>query len=120
MESIKLFIEWSALGIELGTIALILVATVFGTVRFVYHVTQNVADAYKQYKVHLGQMLMLALELLVAADIIRTVALDQTLNNVLTLALLVVVRTFLSWSLSVEVEGRLPWKGGQEQEEIKK
>lgn len=117
MESIKLFVEWSATGIELGTIALILVATVFGTLRFLYHVTQNVADAYRQYKVHLGQMLMLALELLVAADIIRTVALDQTLSNVLILALLVVVRTFLSWSLSVEIEGHWPWKGGEKTEE---
>ena len=55
--------------------------------------------------------LLLGLELLVAADIIRTVALDPTLPNVMILAVLVVVRTFLSWSLIVEMEGHWPWKG---------
>ena len=72
---------------------------------------QQVADAYVQYKVRLGRALLLGLELLVAADIIRTVALEPTLPNVMILAVLVVVRTFLSWSLVVEMEGHWPWKG---------
>jgi uncharacterized membrane protein len=55
-------------------------------------------------------VLLLGLELLVAADVVRTVALEPTLNNVAILGLLVVVRTFLSWSMSVEVEGRWPWQ----------
>lgn len=112
MESIKLFIEWSATGIELVTILLIIIASVFGTIRFLLHLNRTVPDAYKQYKVHLGKMLILALEFMVAADIIRTVALDQTLNNVLILGLLVAIRTFLSWSLTLEIEGRWPWQMG--------
>ena len=52
---------------------------------------------------------MLGLEILVAADVVRTVALEPTLLNVATLGLLVVVRTFLSWSLAVEIEGHWPW-----------
>ena len=64
-----------------------------------------------QHKVRLGRALLLGLELLVAADIIRTVALEPTLPNVMILAVLVVVRTFLSWSLIVEMEGHWPWKG---------
>ena len=63
------------------------------------------------HKVRLGRALLLGLELLVAADIIRTVALEPTLPNVMILAVLVVVRTFLSWSLIVEMEGHWPWKG---------
>ena len=117
MESIKQFIEWSATAIELATIILIIIASVFGTLRFVLHLNKTVPDAYKQYKVHLGKMLILALEFMVAADIIRTVALDQTLNNVLMLGLLVATRTFLSWSLTVEIEGRWPWQAGQADEE---
>ena len=62
-------------------------------------------------QVRLGRALLLGLELLVAADIIRTVALEPTLPNVMILAVLVVVRTFLSWSLIVEMEGHWPWKG---------
>lgn len=115
MEGIKLFFEWSATGIELVTIVLIIIASAFGTLRFLFQLNQTIPDAYKQFKVHLGKMLILALEFMVAADIIRTVALDQTLQNVLILAILVAVRTFLSWSLSVEIEGRWPWvKGGDE------
>jgi uncharacterized membrane protein len=53
--------------------------------------------------------LLLGLEFLVAADIIRTVALEPTMSNVLMLGLLVVVRTFLSWALVVEMDGRWPW-----------
>jgi uncharacterized membrane protein len=67
-------------------------------------------DAYTQYMTRLGKALLLGLELLVAADIIRTVALAPTLPNVLILGVLVVVRTFLSWSLVVEMEGHWPWK----------
>jgi uncharacterized membrane protein len=52
---------------------------------------------------------LLALDLLVAADVVKTVALDPTLDHVAVLGLLVFIRTFLSWSLAVEIEGRLPW-----------
>jgi uncharacterized membrane protein len=54
--------------------------------------------------------LLLGLELLVAADIVRTVAEDATLLNVAVLGAIVFVRTFLSWSLVVEMEGRWPWQ----------
>ena len=52
----------------------------------------------------------MSLEVLVAADIIRTVALDATLQAVSVLGLLVLIRTFLSWALVVEIEGRWPWR----------
>ena len=63
-----------------------------------------------EYRKNLGKTLILSLEFLVAADIIRTVAMDQTFGNVAILGILVLIRTFLSWSLAVEIEGRLPWK----------
>lgn len=110
MEAIKQFIEWSATGIEVLAVAIIVVGSVFGTIRFLLRLPDNKPSAYSQYKVHLGKMLLLVLELLVAADIIRTVALEQTITNVAILAILVVVRTFLSWSLTVEIEGRWPWE----------
>ena len=56
---------------------------------------------------------MIGLEILVAADIIRTVALEPTLTNVAILGILVLVRTFLSWSLVVEIEGRWPWQAAR-------
>ncbi len=61
-------------------------------------------------KRQIGRGLLLGLDLLIAADIIRTVTLEPTLENVAALGLLVVVRTFLSWSLVVELTGRWPWE----------
>ena len=57
-----------------------------------------------------GRSVLLGLEVLVAGDIIRTVAVEPTLENLLVLGLLVLIRTFLSWSLEVEIDGRWPWQ----------
>ena len=116
MEFIKVFFEWSATAIEVGTVLLLVLATTFGTVGYLFRFGRHGEGAYREYKVRLGKMLILALEFMVTADIIRTVALDQTLNNVLILGLLVMIRTFLSWSLSVEIEGHWPWQGGAKPE----
>ena len=59
----------------------------------------------------LGRSILTGLELLVAADIIRTVSIEPTMENVLVLGLIVIIRTFLSMSLEVEINGRWPWQG---------
>ena len=64
----------------------------------------------------IGRTLLLGLEILVAADIIETVALDPTLEHIATLGLLVLVRTFLSWSIILELEGRWPWQKASSRE----
>jgi len=67
-------------------------------------------DVYTGFRQQLGRAILLGLELLVAADIIRTVAVTPTLESVLVLAGIVLVRTFLSFSLEVELNGRWPWQ----------
>jgi uncharacterized membrane protein len=115
--------EWisvSYLAIEYLAVAIIAGMTGFSTIRYFVYVLakKNTPDEnYHQYKRSLGAGLLLGLEILVAADVIRTVALEPTLENIAALGLLVVVRTFLSWTLVVEVEGRWPWQqkhGGAE------
>lgn len=106
-------IEWAALGIEmLGAVIIVAgvlrVAITRGTVRFLLKLDEP--GAYESYKHQIGRSLLLGLEFLVAGDVVRTVALDPTLVNVAVLGLLVLVRTFLSWSLTVEIEGRWPWQ----------
>jgi uncharacterized membrane protein len=54
--------------------------------------------------------MLLGLEILVAADVVRTVALERTLRSFAALGLLVLIRTFLSWSIVLEIEGRWPWQ----------
>jgi uncharacterized membrane protein len=67
-------------------------------------------SAYDDLRRGFGRAILVGLELLVAADIIRTVAIEPSLQNVAVLGLIVVIRTFLSWSLEVEINGRWPWQ----------
>ncbi len=113
VSSIRSVIEWAALMIEiLGAIVIVAgvirVVVAPGTIRYLFQVEHP--DAYESYKHRLGRTLLLGLEFLVAGDVVRTVALEPTLTNVGVLGLLVVIRTFLSWSLFVEIEGRWPWQ----------
>jgi len=103
-------IDFAAQGIETFAVAIIVIAIVHGSIRFLFHLNRHVADAYEQYKSQLGRALLLGLEFLVAADVVRTVVLEPTIQNVAILGLLVIIRTFLSWSLVVEIEGRWPWQ----------
>lgn len=109
MEVIKLI----ALLIEYLAVAIIAGMVAFSTIRYflLLAMKRNTPVVnYREYKHTLGETLLLGLEILVAADVIRTVALEPTLNNVAALGLLVVVRTFLGWALVVEIEGRWPWQ----------
>ncbi len=67
-------------------------------------------DRYRVFRQRLGRAILLGLELLVAADIIRTVAVTPTFTSAGVLGIIVAIRTFLSVSLEVELEGRLPWQ----------
>jgi uncharacterized membrane protein len=109
MELIKV----SSLAIEYLAVAIIVGMVSYSTVQYIFFIItkRNTADAnYQEYKHSLGRGLLLGLEILVAADVIRTVALEPTYENIIALGLLVVVRTFLSWSLVVEIERRWPWQ----------
>jgi uncharacterized membrane protein len=106
------WVEYAAMGVELLAVALIVLVILAATVSYVRKVVARQADlsTYGAYRHQLGRALLLGLEILVAADIIRTVVLEPTLGNVLVLGLLVFIRTFLSWSLVLEIEGRWPWQ----------
>ena len=70
---------------------------------------EGAADVYRTIRTVFARSILLGLEFLVAADIIRTVAVQPSLENVAVLGLIVLIRTFLSFSLEVEIEGRWPW-----------
>jgi len=108
------FVEALVTGFELaGVLALVLGAAWTGVVfaRSYFRQPDERPQAYRRLRQGLGRAILVGLELLVAADIIRTVAVDPTFQSVGVLGLIVVVRTFLSWSLEVEVNGRWPWQG---------
>ncbi|AKQ63377.1 hypothetical protein A176_000289 [Myxococcus hansupus] len=72
-------------------------------------------ETYRRFRLNLGRAILLGLEFLVAADIIRTVSQRPTLEGVLVLGLIVLIRTFLSFTLTVELEGRWPWQPREEE-----
>ena len=98
--------------IEVGAIVVIAVSVAVAVVQMVRSAIGGASGsrAYDVFKQSFARGVLLGLDLLIAADIIRTVTLDQTLENVAALGLLVIVRTFLSWSLVLEAEGRWPWE----------
>jgi uncharacterized membrane protein len=75
--------------------------------------TQGAGGAYVAVRSTFGRSILLGLEVLVAGDIIRTVALQPTIENLMVLGLLVVIRTFLAWSMEVEIDGQWPWRRAQ-------
>ena len=113
------WIEYAALAIEILATAIIVVAIFYSMARYslnaVLRPERRLEDRYRRLKASLGRSLLLGLEILVAADIVRTVALEATLQSVVVLGLLVLIRTFLSWALVVEIEGRWPWQATREE-----
>jgi uncharacterized membrane protein len=110
MEAIKYLEEFVAAVPEIMGVGVIALAFLYGSVRGVLHFTQRKADAYERVKTYIGKALQLGLEFLVASDVIRTVTMDPTREGMLNLGLLILVRTLLSWSITVEIEGCWPWQ----------
>ena len=79
------------------------------TARLLLHRAQSTGNYYSLYRQDVGRAILLGLEFLIAGDIIRTVVVAPTMQNVLVLGLIVLIRTFLSLSLQLEIEGKLPW-----------
>jgi uncharacterized membrane protein len=104
------WIHLVGVGIEIFGV-LIIVMGIIWSARYIFG--RNVASRYDIYKISIGRSLLLGLEVLVAADIVKTIAIELTFVSLGLLAGLVVVRTFLSWTLTLEIEGRWPWQKDQ-------
>ncbi len=104
-------LQWAVRGIEVAGIAVIVIGALTCSVIYAYRTirTGPKEEEYNGFRASLGRSILLGLEFLVAADIINTVAIDPTLESVAVLAAIVAVRTFLSFALEVEIEGRWPW-----------
>ena len=102
-------VELVAKGIDGVGVAVIVIGIVVATVR-VGARRDAKTNLYRTYRQQVGRAILLGLEFLVAADIIRSVAVAPTLRGVTVLAVIVAVRTFLSFTLEVELEGRWPWQ----------
>lgn len=107
------FAHWTGRAIEVAGICVIVAGGTVATAIFLKSVRAGFDEAYRCYRKHLGRAILLGLEFLVAADIIGTVAVEPTFENVGVLAGIVLIRTFLSFALELEIEGRWPWQKAQ-------
>jgi uncharacterized membrane protein len=103
------WIRLVGLGVDIFGVLIIVVGIAWSTSRFLRQHMEE--QHYERYKIRLGRSLLLGLEMLVAADIVKTIALEPSFLSLGVLAGLVMVRTFLSWTLVLEIEGRWPWQG---------
>ena len=109
-------IEVAATGFELIGVGIVVVGFVASLLKgVVLWRTRGPSAAYVGIRSTFGRSILLGLEVLVAGDIIRTVALQPTLENLVVLGLLVLIRTFLAWSLEVEIDGRWPWQRARDE-----
>jgi uncharacterized membrane protein len=107
----KELISVAGYGIESIGVLIIVAGCAVSSVRFLLHFRKEVEGfAYRVYRRQLGRSIILGLEFLIAGDIIRTVVVADTLANVTILGLIILIRTFLSFTLHLEVEGRWPWQ----------
>jgi len=111
VDSVSGLTNIAAMALEFAGIAVIALGALLSTVRgiAVYVRRSATVDVYTTYRRQLSRAILLGLEFLVAADIIRTVAIKPSFTSVGILGAIVVIRTFLSFTLEVEVTGRWPW-----------
>jgi len=104
-------ISFAGYAIEVAGVLVIIFGSCFSSVTFVRTFRQLAeGEAYRTYRQQLGRSIILGLEFLIAGDIIRTVVVDNTLENITVLGLIILIRSFLSVTLHLEAEGRWPWQ----------
>lgn len=105
-------VRLSTLLLEMTGLAVIMTAVVVSTAAFLMRVwKERFETSYRGYRANLGRGILIGLELLIAADILKSVVIDPTLNGLAVLGGIVLIRTFLSFSLEVEINGHWPWHG---------
>lgn len=111
MSSFRAVMEW--VGLTFGAVGVLVIAggVLVAASKLVAGIWASQGISVQRFRQSFGDAIVLGLEFLVAGDIIRTVVVAPTLENVVVLAIIVLIRTVLSMALQVEIEGRWPWQG---------
>ncbi|MFD1095460.1 DUF1622 domain-containing protein [Salegentibacter chungangensis] len=110
MENLELYINYIAQLIEAAGVITIVTGTVLAFWKFLFSGPKDSSRSYRKLRQDLGKGILLGLEILVAGDIIATVVTEPTMDRVLALGVIVLIRTFLSFSIELEIEGKFPWQ----------
>jgi uncharacterized membrane protein len=105
--------EWVVRGFEIAGVAILVGGSLVAFVSAALGLRRGDGRAaYERARQEVGRAILLGLQVLIIADIVLTITVDRTFDSALTLGLIVLVRTFLSFSLEIELEGTLPWRRG--------
>lgn len=110
MENIRIYIDGIAKIMEAIGVLIIFSGSLFAILLFLFRFFNKRPVSYLELRQNVGKSILLGLEVLIAADIMATVVTEPTLESVAVLGLIVIIRTFLSLSLQVELEGKFPWR----------
>jgi len=110
MESFRRIMDIIGTSVDGVGVCIVVGGALFATVRLALRRMHSTGSYYSLYRQDVGRAILLGLEFLIAGDLIRTVVVAPTMQNVLVLGLIVLIRTFLSFSLQLEIEGKLPWR----------
>lgn len=112
MENFRRLMEIVGTAMDGVGVFIVAAGALVATARLLIHRAHTTGNYYSLYRQDIGRAILLGLEFLIAGDIIRTVVVAPTIQNVVVLGLIVLIRTFLSLSLQLEIEGKLPWRSG--------
>lgn len=115
MDALRIYVEWVSTAIEATGVAVVVVGVLASSILYLRSVGRDASEAYGQLRTHLARSILIGLEFLVAGDIIRTVAVEPSLTSVAILSIIVLIRSFLSITLEMEIEGRWPWQRGTDE-----
>ncbi len=110
MENFKFFVDYISNIVEGIGVATIFFGAIYSLIVFFISVLKKKTNTYIQLRQSMGKSILLGLEILIAADIMATIIMEPTIRSVIVLGIIVLIRTFLSLSLQLEMDGRFPWQ----------
>jgi uncharacterized membrane protein len=110
MSSLEGYIHIAMRSLEVAGAGIIFFGAIYSSVIASVHLLKKEKDAYLNLRRRLSRAILMGLEFLVAADIIRTVVIELTFSSIGVLSILIIIRTFLSFTLEVEMTGKWPWQ----------
>lgn len=116
MDNIKIYIDNIAKIMEAVGVLIIFFGSLYAIGKFIFLIKSKNSVSYVELRQAVGKSILLGLEVLIAADIMATIVTEPTLKSVSILGLIIIIRTFLSFSLQVELEGKFPWQRNNNKE----
>jgi uncharacterized membrane protein len=113
MTPFREIMEVVGIAMDTAGVSATVIGALMASVRFLLRKPGGTISPYRLYRQDMGRAILLGLEFLVAGDIIRTIVVDPTFDNVIVLGVIILIRTFLSIALQLELEGRWPWQRGE-------